>query len=86
MRKILKKFYDIYFSSYGCELWGYLENKSDITRKIKIGNLGFLFIQPIPDLSCKFEKFPKKKILQILKNVEQNFNFFWWRAWPPNKK
>ena len=28
-----------------------------ITRKIKIGNLVFLFIQLIPDLSCKFDHF-----------------------------
>ena len=33
-----------------------------MTRKIKIGNLVFLFIQPIPDLSCKFEKFEEKKL------------------------
>ena len=35
-----------------------------ITRKIKIGkiwNLVFLSIQPIPDLSCKFEHLWKKK-------------------------
>ena len=34
-----------------------------MTRKIKIGkiwNSAFLFIQPIPDLSCKFDHFWKK--------------------------
>ena len=34
--------------------------KIAITRKIKIGNLIFLSIQPIPDLSCKFDYFWKK--------------------------
>ena len=36
-----------------------LSTKMTITRKIritKIGNVVFLSIQPIPDLSCKFEK------------------------------
>ena len=32
-----------------------LGTKMTITRKIKIGNLIFLSIQPIPDLSCKFK-------------------------------
>jgi len=32
-----------------------------ITRKVKIGNLVFISIQPIADLSCKFEKLKKKK-------------------------
>ena len=60
MKKIIKKFSDFYFSSYRekfIENWG---TKMIITRKIKIGNLVFLFIQPIPDLSCKFEKLKKK--------------------------
>ena len=38
MGKILKKIYDIYFSSYGV----ILSTKIIITRKIKIGNLVFL--------------------------------------------
>ena len=36
-----------------------LSTKMTITQKIriaKIGNVVFLSIQPIPDLSCKFEK------------------------------
>ena len=31
-----------------------LSKKMTITRKIKIENLVFLSIEPIPDLSCKF--------------------------------
>ena len=43
-----------------------LSTNMTITRKMKIGNLVFLSIQPIPDLSGKFEKCKKK--LEILKN------------------
>ena len=52
-----------------------LSTKMIISRKIKnvkIGNLIFLSIQPIPDLSCKFEKFQFFfKIFQIyMKDLE----------------
>ena len=42
--------------------WGDLSKKITIPRKINIWNLIFLSIQPIPDLSCKFDHFWKKKI------------------------
>ena len=41
-----------------------LITKMTITRKIKIAEIGilvFISIQPISDLSCKFEKFREKK-------------------------
>jgi len=44
------------------ENWGHLSTKMTITRKIKIWNLIFLSIQPIPLLSCKFKHFWKEKI------------------------
>ena len=42
---------------------GILSTKMTITRKIKIAKIGnfFLYFQPIADLSCKFEKFQRKK-------------------------
>ena len=68
MGKIMKKFSDFYFSSYHRKLgWFFHKNdtKMTITRKIKIGefwNLVLLSIQPIADLSSKFEKCKKKKL------------------------
>ena len=62
-----------------------LSTKMIITRKIKIDNLVFLFIQPIPDLSCKFEKlkkncnFEKFRTKKIL--IPISFGLFWWGAW-----
>ena len=45
-----------------------------ITRKIKIGKiwrLVFLSIEPISNLPCKFQKFPPKKKIAILKNCKE---------------
>ena len=54
--KIIKKFYDFYFSSYRwkfIENWGHFEYENDNNfrkKNCKIGNLIFLSFQPIPDL------------------------------------
>ena len=42
--------------------WRHLSTKKTITPKIKIWNLIFLMIQPIPDISCKFDYFGKKNV------------------------
>ena len=68
VRCVLNKFFffDFYFSSYEkfIENWVDEVTKNDqkrtITRKIEIGKIwNFIFplIQPIPDVSCKFEHF-----------------------------
>ena len=59
--KIIKKFSDFYFSSFRekiTENWGDDAIKMTITRK-KIGNSIFPSIQPIADLSCKFDYLKK---------------------------
>ena len=70
------KFSDFYFSSYRekfIENWG---DKMTITRKIKIGNLIFLSIQPIPDLSCKFDNFWRNFILIHMYPCMQKWRLF----------
>jgi len=60
-----------------------------IARKIKIRNLVFHSIQLIPDLSCKFEHFEKKKFVQKCLNIseiKQNKFIYWWGALPLTKK
>ena len=58
-----------------------------MTRKIKIGNLVFLSIQPIPDLSCKFDHFWKNKLDFDLhghhgfSSKSKNFIFYFWNFW-----
>ena len=47
-------------SENSLKIWVILSTKMTITRKVKIGNLVFLSIQPILELSRKFEKFKKK--------------------------
>ena len=85
MGKIIKKFYDFYFSSYG---WKFIENGSHFEYKYdnnsqknnncEIGNLIFLSFHPIPDLSCKLQNFWTNFFLYNMENIEQkiNFNFF----------
>ena len=75
------------------ENWQFLEQKG-LARKIKIGNIWnliFLSIQHIPQLSCKFEQFWKKKynifFIQLFKHFRRKKIqfYFWWGALPPTK-
>ena len=63
-----------------------MSTKKAITRKIKIGNLVFPSIQPILDLSCKFEKYIH--IFKILNNIffsqGNQENIFGYPPAPPN--
>ena len=89
------KLSDFSFSNYHekfIENWG---TKMTRTRKIKIGNIWNLIfhsIQPIPDLSCKFEHFWKKNCGESIfcSNIEtflkkKNFNVFGEGFCPPPK-
>ena len=54
--KNYEKILQFIFFELWVKIWVNWSTKVTITRKIKIGNLVFLSIQPILDLSCKFEK------------------------------
>ena len=97
-------FFDFYFSSYEkfIENWVDEVTKNDqkrtITRKIEIGKIwNFIFplIQPIPDVSCKFEHFTfhlnLKKKCRHPKMFEHFWRwkisiFLWWETSPHTKK
>ena len=66
------------------KIWVILSTKMTITRKIKIGNLVFLSIQPIADLSSKL----KKNIWFWIKSMQIKIQFFFskvvkftWKIW-----
>ena len=66
-------------SENSSKIWIILSKKMTKTREIKIGktrNLVFISIQPIPDLSCKFDQFWKKNDFAVAKLEKKIWNFF----------
>ena len=80
MGKIIKKYAIFIFRVMGensSKIGVILSTKMTITRKIKIGNLVFILIQPIPDRSCKIE--------HSKKNVNFFFVMYWTKCWTKRK-
>ena len=64
-------------------------HKNDHNSKNKIGkilSLIFLSIQYIPNFSCKFEHFRKKKLFKNVRTFLKKLLFFWWGVSPPTIK
>ena len=65
------------------KVWVILSTKKTMTLKIKNGNMVFLSIQTILDLSCKFEK--EKKLFKNVRTFEKKCQLFWWGLHLPSK-
>ena len=81
-KKLIKNILRFLFFELSWKIHRKLGQKMTITRKIKICNLIIFSIQPIPDLSCRFELFREKKLDFFFKYVRKKN----WGASPSIKK